>query len=133
MCGERSGAQQLIISAILYVHYCIKGIRTQSSIVKISCVFLKVRKLRPTREKKKKKALKIAFAVETKHVLLFIHFFFSKRECHCSLVFQYVPAELSKGSTEVKDATVVSRICTFVPKRIDQNQRISYNLLLSQH
>lgn len=93
--------------------------------------FFKGKKTKANQEKKK--SIKNCICCRNKACSTFHSFFFSKRECHCSLVFQYVPAELSKGSTEVKDATVVSRICTFVPKRIDQNQRVSYNLPLSQH
>lgn len=51
--------------------------------------FLKGKKTKSNQGKKKKKknALKIAFAAKTKHVLLFIHFFFSQKRM--SLLFGF--------------------------------------------
>lgn len=98
-----------------------------------SLCFLKGKKTKAN-QGGEKKALKNYICCRNKACSTFHSFFSPKENVLVVWFFQYVPAELSKGSTEVKDATVVSRrICTFVSKCTDQNQRISHNLILSQH
>lgn len=78
MCGESSGAQQLIISAILYVHSCIKGNRTRYSIVKIFC-FLKGKKTKAN-GRGVGEAFKNHICCRNKACSTFHSFIFSKRE-----------------------------------------------------